>query len=132
MAFRLGPQLRSPTLNNFVDENRRGVRPGLHKIPDGKLQDRLDLLITHAPHARATLRQAANGHLSDLRDCHLNGHRIALNDADRARRCHVASAYDAVGEAARAELAASKARKAAKSSGTRVARNRRAPAEDGQ
>ena len=39
---------------------------------------------------------------------------------------------DAVGETARAELAKSKPRKAAKPSGTRRARNRHAAAEDGK
>ena len=39
---------------------------------------------------------------------------------------------DAVGEAARAELAASKKRKAVKASGTRMARNRRPAAEDAE
>ena len=38
---------------------------------------------------------------------------------------------DAVGDAARAELAKSKTRKAAKPSGTQRARNRRPPAESG-
>jgi hypothetical protein len=39
---------------------------------------------------------------------------------------------DAVGDAARAELAKSKARQSAKSSGTRMARNRRPAAEGGE